>query len=78
MTGTERIKDDVKKYAVAIIMMVFLCTLALAGRAQISSLEDSGQIVVENEDTDSAEEETAGNEESRPSEKLSEKVAPSE
>lgn len=76
MTGTERIKGDIKKYAIAIIMMVFLCTLALAGRAQISSLKDSGQITVENEDEDTAKEETAGNEDSQPPAKVSDKVAP--
>lgn len=78
MTGTERIKGEFKKYAVAIIMMGFLCTLALAGRAQISSLEDSGQIVVEKEDEASAEDNTAENDDSRPSEKLTEKATPSE
>lgn len=71
MTGTERIKSDVKKYMIAIIMMTVLCGLAVAGRAQISALEDSGQIVVEKEDEDSvSKDETAENELPPPSEKV--------
>ena len=76
MTGKERIKSDLHKYMIAIIMMTVLCGLAVAGRAQISALEESGQIVVEKEDEETADNKETAESESPPSDKISEKVSP--
>lgn len=78
MTGAKRIKGDLKKHAIAIVMMAFLCTLALAGRAQISTLKDSGQITIDSEQEEESQKQEAGNENPRPPAKISDKVRPAE
>lgn len=81
MTGTSRIQTDFKKYTVAIIMMVFLCGLALTGRAQISKLDKNGQITVEETDEE-ASEQSENEEDKETAEKItsppSKKVKPSD
>lgn len=73
MTGTQRIKQDIRKYMIAIVMLVVLCSLAIAGRAQIAALQESGQIAVESEEPsgdDAANNETAEKLPSPPSQKV--------